>query len=106
MSPRTALFVLPLLGACVVTPETEPAAVQSSTERASVEVIPLEYASASQLADTLGELFETGGHGSGREVKILADERTNALLVSAPPSRIAALKDLIALLDVDVASAD
>jgi general secretion pathway protein D len=85
------------------------------------EVIPLEFASADEVADTLGELLEaskrasqvrvqgqaaqgvTGAMQVGQgDTKILTDPRTNSLLVMAMPADLPRIKELVARLDVDV----
>jgi len=85
------------------------------------EVIPLEFASAEEIADTLGELLEaskrasqvrvqgqaaqgvTGAMQVGQgETKILTDPRTESLLVMAMPEDMPRIKELVARLDVDV----
>jgi len=85
------------------------------------EVIPLEFASAEEIADTLGELLEaskraaqtrvqgqaaqgvTGAMQVGQgETKILTDPRTNSLLVMAMPDDMPRIKELVARLDVKV----
>jgi len=86
------------------------------------EVIPLEYASAEDISDTLSDLLEaskratvvraqgqqqaTGVSGALQtgqgEAKILTDTRTNSLLVMAMPDEMPRIKELVARLDVDV----
>jgi general secretion pathway protein D len=85
------------------------------------EVIPLEFASAEEISDTLGELLEaskrasqvrvqgqaaqgvTGAMQVGQgETKILTDPRTNSLLVMAMPDDMPRIKELVARLDVEV----
>lgn len=84
------------------------------------EVIPLEFAAAEDLADILEQMLEArkreaqqqrqttaqGATGqitkAGGESKILTYPRTNSLLVMALPEDMAAIKELIARLDVDV----
>lgn len=85
------------------------------------EVIPLEFASAEEISDTLGELLEaskrasqvrvqgqaaqgvTGAMQVGQgETKILTDPRTNSLLVMAMPDDMPRIKELVARLDVKV----
>ncbi len=84
------------------------------------EVIPLEYAAADEIADTLEELLEAsrraantgnaqgGAQGAtGRlqqnttETKIMVQPRTNSLLVMAMPDDMPRLKNLVAQLDID-----
>jgi general secretion pathway protein D len=85
------------------------------------EVIPLEFASAQDIADVLEQLLEAkqrqternrtqaGAQGAtgaiqnaGGETKILVDARTNSLLVMALPDDLQNIKELVARLDVDV----
>lgn len=85
------------------------------------DVLPLEFAAAQDIADTLGQLLEAkqrqaersrtqpgaGGTpptaaGGGGETKILVDGRTNSLLVMALPDDLRSIKELVARLDVDV----
>ena len=84
------------------------------------EVIPLEYASADELAETLEELLEasrrattTGNRAQGAqgptgalqqgtvETKIMVQPSTNSLLLMAMPDDMPAIKELVARLDVD-----
>ena len=86
------------------------------------EVIPLEYASADEIASTIEELLDasrravqggrpqqavqqgaTGQIQRGQtEAKIMVDPRTNSLLVMAMPLDMPGIKELIARLDVNV----
>jgi general secretion pathway protein D len=86
------------------------------------EVIPLEFASPEDLAETLGDLLDaskratqvrvqgqqqatgvTGALQTGQgEAKILTDARTSSLLVMAMPDDMPRIKELVARLDVNV----
>lgn len=85
------------------------------------EVIPLEFASADELSETLTDLLEasrrsvqargqqqqqagvTGALQSGQgEAKIMVHTPTNSLLVMAMPDDMPRIKELVARLDVDV----
>ncbi|MEM7311426.1 MAG: secretin N-terminal domain-containing protein [Planctomycetota bacterium] len=85
------------------------------------DVIPLEFASAEDVADLIDQLLEAqnsarsrpGGNEGARgvssalqqgdaEAKILVDLRTNSLLVMALPEDMPRIKDLVAALDVEV----
>jgi len=86
------------------------------------DVLPLEFAAAQDISDTLGQLLEakqrqqernrtapgaagatvSGPGGGGGETKILVDARTNSLLVMALPEDLQQIKELVARLDVDV----
>ena len=86
------------------------------------EVIPLEFASAEEISDTVEELLEArtqqvdvqqqqrneaqGVSGAIRRntggAKIMVDPRTNSLLVMALPDVMPQIKELVARLDIDV----
>jgi len=67
------------------------------------ELIPLQYAAAPDLAETLTDLVSDASEGGAdSSVKVLSDDRTNSLLVMAPPEHMQELRDLIALLDREV----
>ncbi|MEO6709545.1 MAG: secretin N-terminal domain-containing protein, partial [Planctomycetota bacterium] len=86
------------------------------------DVLPLEFAAAQDISDTLGQLLEakqrqqernrtapgaagatvSGPGGGGGETKILVDARTNSLLVMALPEDLQQIKELVARLDVEV----
>jgi general secretion pathway protein D len=88
-------------------------------------VIPIEYATASEVAKTLNTIFESKSSGSTAstrttrktpargaaatsssaavaDVKIMADERTNVLIVIGSVNDTAKVKRLIALLDKEI----
>ena len=75
-----------------------------STPRPEPEfvVIPLEHAIAPDLARTLSRLTGAGKRGARKHVEILSDERTNSLLVMAEPDSIPPLKELVAILDIEL----
>ena len=70
-------------------------------------VIPLRHASALDVAQTLGRLFAETPQAAGpagaeplRRITIVADARSNSLLVRADdPSRLARLRSLVAIVD-------
>ena len=86
------------------------------------EMIPLEFASAEEVADTLTDLLDasrraaqsrgaqvaqqqgaTGQLQTGQtESKIMVDARTNSLLLMAMPDDMPRIKELVARLDVDI----
>jgi general secretion pathway protein D len=98
------------------------ASSRTETITPEFEVMPLEFASAEELADTITELLEasrkaqqargaTVAAANGvsaalqtgqADAKILVDPRTNSLLVMAMPDDMPRIKELIARLDVDV----
>ncbi len=98
------------------------ASAAEAPELPEFEVIPLEFAAAEEIADTISELLEfsvtsvqnaqrqqqaaqgvTGAIAAGTtETKVMVYERTNALLVMAMPDDMPRIKDLIARLDIDV----
>jgi general secretion pathway protein D len=85
------------------------------------EVIPLEFASAAEISETIADLLEAsrralqsrtqvaGAQGvsaplqnAQNESKILVDDRTNSLLVMAMPDDMPRIKELVARLDIEV----
>ena len=70
--------------------------------QSDVVVFPVQHASAVELATTVTRLLNDGGAAgdSSQRVTVIADERTNALLVrSDNPSRINAVRQLVKTLD-------
>ena len=67
---------------------------------ADMDVLPVRYAIASDLAAMVNKLLETGPGGDSGRVTVLADPRTNSLILRAPSAARANLaKSLIAKLD-------
>jgi len=65
-----------------------------------VEVIPLRNASATELVRTVNQLSQgQAAEGAGAPVKIVADERTNSVLISGEKSLRLKIKALIVNLD-------
>jgi type II secretory pathway component GspD/PulD (secretin) len=95
-------LTLPLTFACQTAPASEPVATRT-LEAPSFEVVPLQHAESRELAGTLSNLFRTVVLPDGdRQVKIVADPRTNSLLVMAPAEHMELVKELVARLDVEV----
>ncbi|HEY3654237.1 MAG TPA: type II secretion system secretin GspD [Steroidobacteraceae bacterium] len=70
-----------------------------------VEVIPLRNASATELVRTVNQLSQgQAAEGAGAAVKIVADERTNSVLVSGEKSLRLKIKALIVNLDTPMQS--
>ena len=63
----------------------------------SLEVIPVRYANASELAETISALTDTGNVGP--RIKVTADERSNAILVNADAAQKNKVRELVAQLD-------
>jgi general secretion pathway protein D len=69
---------------------------------ADVDIIPIKYAIASDIATMINHLLETGAGGApdGGKITLTADPRTNAVLIKAPSDARANLaRSLIAKLD-------
>ena len=67
---------------------------------AEVEVIPLRHASAAEVARTLTTLDgSTGGAAGATSPKLIADERTNSILLSGDRANRLRLRSLVAHLD-------
>ncbi len=71
-----------------------------------VSVVPLQHAYADKVMKVIQSVFKSPKRPpkipSGREVKVVADERTNAIVILASESDTLKIKKLIALLDKDV----
>lgn len=73
---------------------------------ADLDVIPVRYAIASDLAAMINKLMEPGAGGDSGRVTLVPDPRTNSLVVRAPSAARANLaKSLIAKLDQPTAQA-
>ncbi|HET7202098.1 MAG TPA: secretin N-terminal domain-containing protein, partial [Steroidobacteraceae bacterium] len=68
----------------------------------AVDVIPLQHASAAEVVRIVNSLYGAGAAAEGAgmpSVKVIADERTNSVLVSGETSQRLRLKTLVAHLD-------
>ncbi|MDL2353856.1 MAG: type II secretion system secretin GspD [Pseudomonadota bacterium] len=73
---------------------------------ADLDVVPVRYAVASDVAAMVGRLMEPAPGGDSGRVSVLADPRTNSVVVRAPSAARANLaKSLIAKLDQPTAEA-
>jgi len=73
---------------------------------ADLDVVPVRYAIASDLATMINKLMEPGAGGDSGRVTLVPDPRTNSLVVRAPSAARANLaKSLIAKLDQPTAQA-
>ena len=73
---------------------------------ADLDVVPVRYAIASDLAAMINKLMEPGAGGDAGRVSLVPDPRTNSLVVRAPSAARANLaKSLIAKLDQPTAQA-
>ena len=71
-----------------------------------LSIIPLRHADATSFSRMLAAVFMGGGQGappggSGRMVKFIPDERTNALIIMAGKEDAGRIRKLIAILDVE-----
>ncbi|MEE8385983.1 MAG: secretin N-terminal domain-containing protein, partial [Dehalococcoidia bacterium] len=67
-----------------------------------VKVFPLERARAERVKEILEELYQSAGGGEGqggRTIAVVEDNRTNAVVVAAPPGELENIKELVQLLD-------
>jgi general secretion pathway protein D len=75
-------------------------AALDAPSHADLDVIPVRYAIASDLATMINKLMEPGAGGEAGRVAVLADPRTNSLVLRAPSvARANLAKSLIAKLD-------
>ncbi|MCG2585864.1 type II secretion system secretin GspD [Massilia sp. TS11] len=73
-----------------------------------IDVVPVQYAVASDIVTLVNKLMEGGAQGGDAAARtaVLADPRTNSLLIrAATPARAAQAKSLIAKLDLPTARA-
>lgn len=99
---RTILCAALLLAACQTTSQSSRPATAISDE---VRVVPLKYAPAHELADELNQLILLGRDPTSSERPvhvIVADPRTNSLLVKAPNADMPRIIELIEKLDQKV----
>jgi general secretion pathway protein D len=71
-----------------------------------ISVVPIEHAAATVLVKSLTSIFKTQVRTKGRSqapgVTIVADERTNSLIIAATEHDTLKVKELIALLDKEI----
>jgi len=65
----------------------------------SIEMIALQHANATEVAQTIETLLDTGNTTLNGNTKIVADERTNSVIINAAPSLKLRIQTLIAQLD-------
>ncbi|MGA9855294.1 MAG: type II secretion system secretin GspD [Gammaproteobacteria bacterium] len=81
------------------------------TETGNTQVIYLRYAKAKDIADELKTLLtelqkQSGGGAEGKtsasqpDVSLIPDERTNSLVITAPPKIMRSMQDIISKLDI------
>lgn len=64
-----------------------------------IEILPLQHASATDLVQTLTQLAQTAGRDGSNPVTMVADSRTNSILISGDKSERLRLTALISHLD-------
>jgi general secretion pathway protein D len=70
-----------------------------------VDVMPLQNASASDVVQTVNSLYEGGANmQEGRALKVVADERSNSILISGDPAQRLRIRALVAELDTPLQS--
>jgi len=100
---KKSFLVLALAAAGCHAPQTSKASADVAIEkdaeaRATIEVVPLKYASADQIAMELRSVLE--GLKSRRSMRVVADSRTNSIIVTGPREDLAQVLALIEKLDV------
>jgi general secretion pathway protein D len=102
MSKRLLLALVPLAGCCTkpaVPPQTATAVPATA---GLVCVVPLKYAVANELAHTIQPLLLDARRKDVRSrASVVADARTNSLVVHADAAEMDRVGELIARLDVD-----
>ena len=70
-----------------------------------VDVMPLQNASASDVVSTIDSLYQGAGNlQEGRALKVVADDRTNSVLISGDPAQRLRVRALVAELDTPLQS--
>jgi type II secretory pathway component GspD/PulD (secretin) len=78
-------------------------ATRSSVEVATeFAIVPLQFASAVELGDTLNQLLRSNRPEHADAVRVVADPRTNSLLLSGSKEQLAQLRQLVERLDARV----
>lgn len=91
---------------------------EDTTISPEFDIVPMEFADATDVADLLDQLLEAdraarqasaqnpsgtpGGNRQQPETKVLVQGRTNSLLIMAMPDEMPRIKEMIARLDIDV----
>ncbi|MBK8267334.1 MAG: hypothetical protein IPK83_03135 [Planctomycetes bacterium] len=72
-----------------------------------VKVFPLVRARADKVKEILDEVYQSSGSGDsgGQTVAVVADERTNSVVIAAPPGELSNVETIISRLDRDDLSA-
>jgi general secretion pathway protein D len=65
-------------------------------------IIPVRYASAAELVTVIGSLETKRDKSAGEHLQLMADNRTNSIVLSCEPPDLLRLKTLIASLDTEV----
>jgi general secretion pathway protein D len=70
-----------------------------------ISYVPLKYASATEMAKSLAAIFQqqpVPGKGVVSPIKIVADDRTNALIILAAENDTARIRELLKLMDKEI----
>ena len=94
MTVRWIVITLLVLGGCGTVPEEPPPQGEKIETTSKMDIIALEYTSAADVFDALKERL--GGQPTPR---ILADQRTNSLIVRGTPEEIRRVQEWVANLD-------
>ena len=70
-----------------------------SAESAQLEIVALQYAQASEVARVVNSAV---ADRAGDTARVVADVRTNSLVIQASSQRLEAIKEVIAALDHEV----
>lgn len=70
-----------------------------------IAMIPLEYANAEEMVNVVNSIFNTqrkGKRGSDTNITVVADQRTNILVVQASESDVERIRSLVEMLDQEM----
>lgn len=104
---KSLVLLACVLASCVSEPRSRESAAPVDATAGSVlefQMVPLEYASAQELAPNLNQLVRADARTRASGAQVLVDARTNSLLVQAPREEMPRLLEVIRRLDVRVES--
>jgi general secretion pathway protein D len=74
------------------------------TQQSQVAIVPIKFADAKSISDKVRQIFTGGGKkgSSYHTYKIMADERTNAVIIFGPPRTIKDVRNLVKKFDTKI----
>ncbi len=75
------------------------------TQQPKISIVPIRYGDAKAIQGLVQNIFQSGGAAKSKDYlsyKILADERTNSVIIFGPPRTIADVKGLVQRFDIRI----